>query len=101
MTPVGPPDCPTTAFAFGAPAILYILHKISAVRHAVHYVTIAENEIIHSQFKNTRIIGNWLCLGLNWVCFGFVFYPPEGGFIVIIFCIIDIYVHFGSFGSWV
>ena len=31
----------------------------------------------------------------NWVCFGFVFSPPEGGFIVICLCIINIYVHFG------
>ena len=29
---------------------------------------------------------------MNWVCF---FAPPEGGFIVIILCVIWIYVHFG------
>jgi hypothetical protein len=42
-----------------------------------------------------------LKLGLKLALFGFVFYPPEGGFIVVFPRIIDIYVHFGHFGDWV
>ena len=46
-------------------------------------------------FHNPLLILNLRSFGhpANWVWIGFVFSPPEGGFIVIISCIIWIYVH--------
>ena len=39
-------------------------------------------------------------MALKFCLFGFVFYPPEGGSIAVIYYIIDIYVHFGLLANW-